>query len=549
MLEQQPPVFVNPWDNQPFRFPPTSSSMETNTSPTAYQQQHQHQPQPTSSPPGYEPFNDDEEPTLGDTPYWLGGPLDEEPLEPSPTPKSSVTMPMFKEDQEHKKREGELMLERERMMNSQVESVLPYRRHSLAHEPLIQQRKSSFFPTLPVPGEKRASFSAASPSSFMMGQTPWVSQTSHHQQTGDRFGMNIWSNKLKASQQQQQQQQQQHQQQSLLWEYGGIAGNLKSGSSATNYSPSPTASSSTSSQSLFPSSYTHLSSFIGERGQPLRTGRRLSLSPLPTTSEDTIQEHFNPRDMLTSVPEEPGFLPYRRHSLAGPLLGVATPRNTTASYLDEQRQQQRQLDKFLPSNLLSSDLLESVEQHDLPSVMSWCMVEFKAGRSEIYYCSIPVEKDDWVIVEADRGRDLGKVVAKDLPADQVALLLQSTNSGMWEEPAPTTRSSGTTSPTAPTTSSPKRICRLATTAEITLLVTKRQDEQKALLICQTKSKQKKLMMDIVDAEYQWDRRKLTFYFVAERRVDFRELVRDLFKIYKTRIWMCSVNTVGKKPPM
>jgi len=38
-----------------------------------------------------------------------------------------------------------------------------------------------------------------------------------------------------------------------------------------------------------------------------------------------------------------------------------------------------------------------------------------------------------------------------------------------------------------------------------------------------------------------DRRKLTFYFVAERRIDFRELVRDLFKIYKTRIWMCAVD--------
>lgn len=37
--------------------------------------------------------------------------------------------------------------------------------------------------------------------------------------------------------------------------------------------------------------------------------------------------------------------------------------------------------------------------------------------------------------------------------------------------------------------------------------------------------------------YDRDRRKLTFYFVAERRVDFRELVRDLFRIYKTRIWM------------
>jgi cell fate regulator YaaT (PSP1 superfamily) len=37
-----------------------------------------------------------------------------------------------------------------------------------------------------------------------------------------------------------------------------------------------------------------------------------------------------------------------------------------------------------------------------------------------------------------------------------------------------------------------------------------------------------------------DRRKLTFYFEAEYRIDFRELVRELFKTYKTRIWMCVV---------
>ncbi|ORY96916.1 PSP1 C-terminal conserved region-domain-containing protein [Syncephalastrum racemosum] len=195
--------------------------------------------------------------------------------------------------------------------------------------------------------------------------------------------------------------------------------------------------------------------------------------------------------------------------------------------------------------------------------MSWCMVEFKAGRAEIYYSAVPVEKDDWVIVEADRGRDLGKVVAKDLPTDQVNLLLrqqqqqihstaqqQQSQPQQGDDPSQQQQQQHQQQhqqpPKQPT---PKRICRLATTAEITLLVTKRQDEQKALLICQTKSKQKKLMMDIVDAEYQWDRRKLTFFFVAERRVDFRELVRDLFKIYKTRIWMCSVNTVHKKPPM
>ena len=44
-------------------------------------------------------------------------------------------------------------------------------------------------------------------------------------------------------------------------------------------------------------------------------------------------------------------------------------------------------------------------------------------------------------------------------------------------------------------------------------------------------------MNVVDAEYQFDRHKLTFFFEAEGRVDFRDLVRDLFSIYKTRIWM------------
>lgn len=195
--------------------------------------------------------------------------------------------------------------------------------------------------------------------------------------------------------------------------------------------------------------------------------------------------------LSSSVPEEPGLLPYRRHSLAGPLLGVS--RN-----LDEQRQQQRQLDKFLPSNLLTSDTIMEGEATGQPHQQGdmWCMVEFKAGRSEIYCSSIPVEKDDWVIVEADRGRDLGKVVARDLPVDQVVLLMQQQQASSWDH------SQSDNNNNAPP-STPKRIVRLASAAEITLLVTKRQDEQKALLICQTKSKQKKLMMDIVDAEYQW----------------------------------------------
>ena len=47
------------------------------------------------------------------------------------------------------------------------------------------------------------------------------------------------------------------------------------------------------------------------------------------------------------------------------------------------------------------------------------------------------------------------------------------------------------------------------------------------------------MTSHASASYR-DRRKLTYFFMADRRIDFRELVRELFKVYKTRIWMCAV---------
>ncbi|CAO3592426.1 unnamed protein product [Absidia cylindrospora] len=353
--------------------------------------------------------------------------------------------------------------------------------------------------------------------------------------------------------------------------------------------------------------------------------RRFSLAPV---AYETTQDQAN---ALSSVPEE-SFQSYRRHSLAGPLVSSTSSSAAAAAaahsasllspdyYLSTSNYQYpppspltypqmnytgatmmrhaSSLNNTTTScstptvltpmeeenSLLPFELLESVDasqgqqqQHhhhhqQQQSSLSWCMVEFKAGRAEIYYSKSPVSQDDWVIVEADRGRDLGKVVAKDLPLDQVQLLLAATSNSpttatlmgttdnvhhsssssallLDHPPSPSSSLSSSSSSSSSSSAAaplPKQICRLATPSEITLLVTKRHDEQKALLICQTKSKQKNLLMDIVDAEYQWDRRKLTFYFIAERRVDFRELVRDLFKIYKTRIWMCSVNSVGKK---
>ncbi|KAI9498521.1 PSP1 C-terminal conserved region-domain-containing protein, partial [Zychaea mexicana] len=121
-----------------------------------------------------------------------------------------------------------------------------------------------------------------------------------------------------------------------------------------------------------------------------------------------------------------------------------------------------------------------------------------------------VHVGDLAIVEADRGHDLGRVVASNLAANLF-----------------------------PPDLVVRRLYRLATEAEIATLPAKVHDEAKALLVCQSKIKEKDLPMQVVSAEYQWDRRKLTFHFVAEERVDFRELVRELFKLYKTRIWMCA----------
>ncbi|EJD55648.1 PSP1-domain-containing protein [Auricularia subglabra TFB-10046 SS5] len=202
----------------------------------------------------------------------------------------------------------------------------------------------------------------------------------------------------------------------------------------------------------------------------------------------------------------------------------------------QQPAQQQQQQRFEPP---LTELGRGVPLHAVPSNVPLYIVEFKAGRTDLFYCVDPaldVRVGDLVIVEADRGKDLGKVVNDSItPSDIEALQLQATG-GSGGEPV---------SPGGPVQSSkreynPKRIYGKAQPQDTQTLVAKMNDEMKALQLCQTKVKQKKLPMEVVDAEYQWDRRKLTFYFVAEKRIDFRELVRELFRLYKTRIWMSSL---------
>ena len=81
----------------------------------------------------------------------------------------------------------------------------------------------------------------------------------------------------------------------------------------------------------------------------------------------------------------------------------------------------------------------------------------------------------------------------------------------------------------------KKVLRLASPKDIKHAEECRQKEKEALEICNKKIKEHKLEMTLTDVEYKFDNSKILFYFTAEGRVDFRELVKDLAAIYKTRI--------------
>lgn len=139
----------------------------------------------------------------------------------------------------------------------------------------------------------------------------------------------------------------------------------------------------------------------------------------------------------------------------------------------------------------------------------------------------------YVKVEADRGEDLGIVLSR-VPAEKFHM-----NSSRYSR-------FGNSDPLANNNGLPdmKKILNIATNEDIALLQIKEEEEAELLKICRGKTEQRGLHMNVVDAEYQFDRHKLTFFFEAEGRIDFRELVRELFSIYKTRIWMQQIDKNG-----
>ena len=131
----------------------------------------------------------------------------------------------------------------------------------------------------------------------------------------------------------------------------------------------------------------------------------------------------------------------------------------------------------------------------------------KAGK--IYYFSpkeYEIKVGDNVIVETARGVEYGKVViaSKEISEEEIISPL-------------------------------KEVIRVATNEDDEKERANKEKEKEAFKICLEKIKKHNLEMKLIDCEYTFDNNKVLFYFTADGRIDFRELVKDLASVFRTRI--------------
>lgn len=141
-------------------------------------------------------------------------------------------------------------------------------------------------------------------------------------------------------------------------------------------------------------------------------------------------------------------------------------------------------------------------------------VRFKGTRKDYFsFEGMDLRPGHHVIVEADRGEDLGEVTALGTIAER-----KCSSSGGCSTPTPE-----------------RRILREARPDEVGRVGQLREDEDRVRAETRAAVARHQLLMKVTEAEWQFDRNKLIIYFTAERRVDFRELVRDLARSFRTRI--------------
>ncbi|ORD93765.1 YOM2 [Enterospora canceri] len=189
------------------------------------------------------------------------------------------------------------------------------------------------------------------------------------------------------------------------------------------------------------------------------------------------------------------------------------------------------------SNSIRSDIRNSREY----------LIVFESGRTLVGMSSTDYGRNVMVVVEADRGEDVGLVVdvlsegeKENLPnsTQSYAQLFLSEYFDRLNYRHASTRAFFATNYQH---AEPKRILRPATSSEVERLHERRQQERMALEYLNHIKDVYSVDMEITKCEYQSDSKRITFYYRSTKRIDFRELVKELFKHFKIRIWMCSEN--------
>ena len=135
-------------------------------------------------------------------------------------------------------------------------------------------------------------------------------------------------------------------------------------------------------------------------------------------------------------------------------------------------------------------------------------VRFKANGKSYYFSpgELELQQGDYVIVETARGTECGEVAKgpHDVPDSSIVKPL-------------------------------KTVTRMADAVDVRRMQQNRADEKRAFSVCEERIAKHKLDMKLVDVEYTLDRNKILFYFTADGRIDFRDLVKDLAGVFRTRI--------------
>ena len=119
---------------------------------------------------------------------------------------------------------------------------------------------------------------------------------------------------------------------------------------------------------------------------------------------------------------------------------------------------------------------------------------------------LEVKKGEYIVVETSQGEEIAEVVVPNRMIEEEKIV-------------------------APV----KKVLRLASPRDLKHAEECRKKEKEAFELCEQKIKEHNLEMTLTDVEYKFDNSKILFYFTADGRIDFRELVKDLASIYKTRI--------------